>query len=93
MENTTNTELPASPPLPAPTGSGFVWQPWETFKEEPAVLNIPAPPCQHCRYWKPQRQYMSIEKVGIIFDGVRLCHSEEQQRDFSCFRPNDQAHA
>jgi hypothetical protein len=26
MENTTNTKLPASPPLPAPTGSAFIRQ-------------------------------------------------------------------
>ena len=52
------------------------------------MLNITAPPCPHCRYWKPQRKYMMLDTIGTIFDGVRLCQAADQYHDFSCFRPN-----
>jgi hypothetical protein len=61
------------------------WNPWDKFKEDCEVLEIPEPPCKNCIYWKPQREYR--ESIGgQIFDGVRLCHAKGQQSDFSCFK-------
>ncbi len=63
------------------------WEPWVTFQEELPSLNIPAPPCSLCEYWKPQRKFMWLKGKGMVFDGVICCHYEyDQHRDFSCFK-------
>lgn len=74
-----------------------VWNPWEEYKapfhstrQAMNELPIAAPPCPNCRYWYPARKYQAIgdsRDKNPVFDGVRLCHSENQFNDFSCFRP------
>lgn len=61
------------------------WEPWKIFKDINCELPIEGPPCSKCAFWKPLTMYMSTSQE-IKFDGVRLCHSENMERDFSCFR-------
>lgn len=61
------------------------WQPWDDFKPEEELLPILEPPCKDCVFWKPQRQYM----MNGMYDGVRLCHSVDMQKDFSCYKERD----
>jgi hypothetical protein len=60
----------------------MTWEPWVQYKEDLPILNISAPPCPGCKYWKPVRLYDS--RGG--FDGVRLCHAADMDADFSCFK-------
>jgi hypothetical protein len=63
----------------------MLWEPWNTFNEEPKVLPIDAPPCPQCKFWKPQQIYMEVS-TGLIPNGVKLCHNQQDmERDFSCF--------
>lgn len=62
------------------------WQPWEDFKSGPEVLPIFGPPCPYCRFWYPVRKFAEYGG-GQHFDGVILCHADEQHRDFSCYKP------
>jgi hypothetical protein len=48
------------------------------------TLPIEGPPCAGCRHWKPQQKVMHTAR-GFMFDGTRLCHSNEMYSDFSCF--------
>jgi hypothetical protein len=66
------------------------WEPWEVYKQDLPVLNIPGPPCGSCVYWRPQRQYLSTSH-GLVYDGVRLCHKDDMAHDFSCFKPKEGA--
>jgi hypothetical protein len=65
----------------------FKWQPWEDYKTTiPAPkLPITAPPCPHCKCWNPQPRYWPGYH-GFVFNGVRLCHANEMEHDFSCFQ-------
>lgn len=71
-------------------GEESSWRPWEQFKADQEVLPIPAPPCPSCRYWHPIRNYVNLPSYFGQFDGVRLCHAQEMERDFSCFRDRPQ---
>lgn len=67
------------------------WQPWRDYETPPNVvkveiLDIPEPPCKNCVHWRPQRLYLDTDK-GVIFDGVKLCHSPDMVSDFSCYIP------
>lgn len=57
----------------------YVWQPWKWAeligKKAGDDLFVEEPPCKHCALWSPTKTE----------DGVILCHSVEQYRDFSCF--------
>lgn len=58
------------------------WKPWEEYGHlKVERLPIAAPPCPACRFWKP----IPVFFPDGTFDGVRLCHVEEQYKDFSCF--------
>lgn len=59
------------------------WEPWEKYKHlRVERLDISGPPCASCLYWRPVPTFTP----GGEFDGVRLCHASEQQKDFSCYR-------
>jgi hypothetical protein len=64
---------------------GFRYAPWDDFKhiEEPQIP-IDEPPCKYCIHFKPV--VMHQETLNI---GVRLCHTNEMYRDFSCYRTKD----
>ena len=64
------------------------WKPWLDFKDDPQgeLLPIYGPPCSACKFWRPVVRRIETH-LGSQFDGVRMCHSEEQERDFSCFKP------
>jgi hypothetical protein len=69
------------------------WKPWEDSKQEaPVAINkhnsMKGPPCLLCKFWKPQVKFLHTEK-GYLYDGVRCCHAEEMQPDFSCFRDGE----
>jgi hypothetical protein len=57
------------------------WEPWEVYKQQLEVLQIFAPPCSECNFFRPMRKYR-----GIYYNGVVICHSEDMEHDFSCFR-------
>jgi len=58
---------------------------------ESGPITVAGPPCVHCRHWRPCANVIeSSVQPGIRFyDGVTLCHADEQFRDFSCYRPKD----
>ena len=59
--------------------------PWETYKKDPERLPIKEPPCSTCSEFFPQRMYK--EECGRqVFVGVILCHAEDMERTFSCYR-------
>lgn len=67
------------------------YRPWIDFKKDIEILDIEAPPCKDCDFWRPHRRY-----VGTRFDGVTLCARRDLSRgnggmeeDFSCYRPKD----
>ena len=55
----------------------------ELTVEAPA-LDIAEPPCKFCTHWNPQVIFRDSPR-GQVRDGIRLCHSESQHLDFSCF--------
>jgi hypothetical protein len=61
-----------------------MWKAWGEFAKEPDILPIAGPPCSGCRFWKPMRTYTSTTLP--IYDGIRLCHGDTMEKDFSCFR-------
>lgn len=65
----------------------MIWEPWNDVrtKQLPIVLDVEGPPCGECKHWKP----VVVSTASGEFDGVRLCHAEEQQFDFSCYRARD----
>ena len=71
------------------------WIPWETYKADGSLLDIPEivePPCKNCIHWRPQRVYEAqiTPGRGQYFEGVRLCHAPAMESDFSCFRPREE---
>jgi len=64
------------------------WLPWKDCTYDIEAKNegepINDPPCKHCVHWNPQVQFNSGLQ-GLIYDGVRLCHSDDMEHDFSCF--------
>lgn len=87
-----NEEIQAAP---AGEVDNYKWEPHETYRDETIILDIPGPPCKHCAFWKPQRQYMTLPKK-VLYDGVTICRAEDMYNDFSCFEfrvsgdgPND----
>lgn len=65
------------------------WKPWEIYKQDSEVLDIKKPPCQWCRFWKPQRKYSHCGSYGITFNGIVCCHAKEMHSDFSCFKKRE----
>lgn len=57
------------------------FKPWDEYAhlEEGSPIPVPATPCLTCKHWDPKT-------VGSIVKGVRLCWSDDQQFDFSCYR-------
>jgi hypothetical protein len=76
----------------------YVFAPWKIEPEpvELGPIEVAGPPCLHCLHWRPRAIVRESElslKDGTpfrYFDGVRLCHAEEQWRDFSCYVPKDE---
>lgn len=66
--------------------SKFAWKPWDVYKRSADIPKIKEPPCPHCRFWRPQVQYIHTS-AGYLWDGIRCCHAEDQHHDFSCFKP------
>lgn len=67
----------------------MIFQPWidfDTKEEIAAEIDVSEPPCRNCRRWAPRRVYAYGQ-----FQGVQLCHAQEMQFDFSCFRAKDAA--
>ena len=62
--------------------SKFSWNPYDKFKQDLDELPIKEPPCTQCKHWKPIRNYFEWG----AFKGLTLCHSENMEHDFSCFR-------
>lgn len=65
------------------------WKPWDDSKQDaPAAVNsfnsMGGPPCKWCQYWKPQVKFIET-RSGLMYDGVRCCHAEDMNPDFSCF--------
>jgi hypothetical protein len=70
------------------------WQPWyKATGTPPEATNngepITEPPCKHCKHWKPEIVFIRGNE-GQVVNGVRLCHSESQHQDFSCFGQREQ---
>lgn len=68
-------------------GSGNVWK--DFVGSELPVLPISEPPCKWCNYFKPQVLYRHTVN-GFEYDGLRLCHADEMNADFSCFEKKDE---
>ena len=59
------------------------FEPWNRARPLlPVRLPIAAPPCARCKFWSP----VAVSNTNGQYDGVRLCHAQEQERDFSCFK-------
>lgn len=58
----------------------------EQFQKDQELLPVSAPPCPGCAYWHPVNRYVSYGMYFAKWDGIRLCHAQEMERDFSCFR-------
>ncbi len=65
--------------------TNFKWEPWVLYAEEPEELSILEPPCSHCEYWQPVREFAEY-KGRQHYEGVKLCHNDNQEQDFSCFK-------
>jgi len=64
----------------------FTWDPLHFDHAMVAIpLNVDAPPCRHCKHWKP------IRKVGRVNDEAVLCHARQMMPDFSCFESKPEA--
>ena len=59
------------------------FDPWSLAQGKfPIALDVAGPPCSACRHWKP----VALTDKNGNYDGVRLCHADEQFHDFSCFK-------
>lgn len=69
------------------------WHPWDITPEpvESGPIDVSAPPCVHCKNWRPCANVIesSVRPSVRLYDGVRLCHADEQHHDFSCYRPKE----
>ncbi len=54
-------------------------------KEQPAYSGVPIkvehPPCSGCEFWAPRSTRGFDKEIRIT-----LCHRDEMQQDFSCYR-------
>jgi hypothetical protein len=65
---------------------GAGWQPWVDFKDSPqGDIPVYGPPCPACKFWRPV-VHRTERPAGSTFDGVQMCHSDDQEHDFSCFK-------
>lgn len=61
------------------------FKPWEMDPPpSPVAVNIDGPPCKGCKLWDPIAIFNDR-----VYIGVRLCHSDEQYQDFSCYRAKE----
>ena len=63
----------------------MTWDPFAIAKSLKVLtmpLDVTGPPCSDCAHWRPEAKFDT--RWGL--DGVRMCHAEEQHRDFSCFK-------
>ena len=61
------------------------FEPWVTYRNHsPVHIPVEGPPCIHCKFWEPIVMF-----TGRQTSGVRLCHSENQWRDFSCYKEKE----
>lgn len=48
------------------------------------------PPCANCVHFKPKLEYKPDGDTPII-EGIRACHANEMEFDFSCYEPLGQS--
>lgn len=68
----------------------MIFEPWRDQNAvAPEATNrgepITEPPCKHCAYFKPQVKFRN-DKLGLVPDGVVICHATEMYSDFCCFK-------
>lgn len=71
----------------------YLFSPWDIVPKpvESGPIEVTGPPCVHCRHWRPcaNVRESAIHENVRFYDGVTLCHSDDQYRDFSCYRPKE----
>lgn len=69
---------------------------WNPVKREASLLVdnqgtlVTEPPCKNCKYWNPQPILRNTPE-GIITTGLVMCHNEDMNFDFSCFKDKKEA--
>ena len=64
----------------------YDWSKYIGSLEGPAeILPIVAPPCVHCKFWKPHRRH----NADGTSNGIVCCTAADMCHDFSCFRSKE----